>query len=552
MVTSPAKNRIRIGDKLSPWPIGATVLAFIFLAPIFSVFIAATGDSQGLWSHLSQTVLPRYINNTLILMAGVAAVTLVFGLSSAWTVVRCDFPGRRIFEWILLLPAAVPAYIIAYAYTDFLEFAGPVQGMLRELFGWKSARDYWFPEIRSMGGAMLVIGSVLYPYVYVMARTAFLLTPAPLFEVGMLSRRSLFWNVGLPLARPAVVAGVALVLMETISDFGTVEYFAIETLTLGIFNVWLGMNSLTAASQIASVAFLFIIALLVFETIARARRRFNDTTRRATPFPRQAAVGWRVAVCWLVCLIPIVIGFLLPLIILAGFILRGYSVAVDNAMLVAALNSMLLAAIVACCVMAAAAFMGMVATYQGGATLRKLTAVSSIGYAFPGTILAIGVVTAAGALDEGFERLLGSLFGISYQGIFAGGLGLVILACVIRFQAIGYGAVTTGLGRLPPHMMDVSRTLGHGFGASLWKVVLPLMRPSLVAGGLLVFVDVMKELPMTLLLRPFNFETLATYVYQFAKDELLEEAALPALTIILVGVVPVMTMNSVLNRYLNR
>ena len=552
MVTSPIKIRIRIRDKLSPWPIGATFLAFIFLAPIFSVFIAATGDSQGLWGHLSQTVLPRYVINTLILMAGVAAVTLVFGLSSAWTVVRYDFPARRVFEWTLLLPAAVPAYIIAYAYTDFMEFAGPVQGMLRDLFGWKSARDYWFPEIRSMGGAMLVIGSVLYPYVYVMARTAFLLTPAPLFEVGMLSRRSLFWNVGLPLARPAVVAAVALVLMETISDFGTVEYFAIETLTLGIFNVWLGMNSLTAASQIASVAFLFIIVLLVFETIARARRRFNNSTRRATPFPRQAAVGWRVTVCWLVCLTPIVIGFLLPLMILTNFVVRGYSLVVDEAVLAAALNSILLAASVACCVMAAAVFMGVVATYQGSVTLRRLTAVSSIGYAFPGTILAIGVVTAAGALDEGIGRLLGSLFGMSYQGIFAGGIGLVIMACVIRFQAIGYGAVTTGLGRMPPHMMDVSRTLGQGFAASLWKVVLPLVRSSLVAGGLLVFVDVMKELPITLLLRPFNFETLATYVYQFAKDELLEEAALPALTIILVGVVPVMMMNSVLNRYLNR
>ena len=545
-------NQFRVKNWLSPWSIGASILAIVLLGPIASVFIAAMGDSMGLWEHLSQTVLPRYVINTLMLMLGVAIFTLAFGLSAAWTVVRFDFPGQRIFEWMLLLPAAVPAYIIAYVYTDFLEFAGPVQGILRDLFGWTSARDYWFPEIRSMGGATLVIGSVLYPYVYVMARTAFLLTPAPLFEVGMLSRRSLFWNVGLPLARPAVVAGLALVLMETVSDFGTVEYFAIETLTLGIFNVWLGMNSLTAASQIASVAFLFIVALLIFETIARARRRFNDSTRRATPFPRQTAVGWQVVLCWFVCLTPIVIGFLLPIIILAGFVVQGYSLSVDEAVVRAALNSVLLATSVAFCVMASAAFMGVVATYKGGVKLRRLTAVSSIGYAFPGTILAIGVVTAAGALDEGIGGLLESLFGISYQGVFAGGIGLVILACVIRFQAIGYGAVTTGLGRLPPHMMDVSRTLGRGFGASLWRVVLPLVRSSLVAGGLLVFVDVMKELPMTLLLRPFNFETLATFVYQFAKDELLEEAALPALTIILVGVAPVMMMNSVLNRYLDR
>jgi len=537
---------------LSPWSIGAAVLAVIFLSPILSVFVAATGDSQGLWGHLSQTVLPRYVSNTLILMAGVAVVTLVFGLSAAWTVVRYDFPGRRMFEWVLLLPAAVPAYIIAYVYTDFLEFAGPVQGLLRDFFGWKSARDYWFPEIRSMGGAMLVIGAVLYPYVYVMARTAFLLTPAPLFEVGMLSRRSPFWSVGLPLARPAIVAGLALVLMETISDFGTVEFFAIETLTLGIFNVWLGMNSLTAAAQIASVAFLFIIALLVFEMLARARRRFNDSTRNPNPFPPARATGAQVVACWAVCLTPIVIGFLLPLIILGSFVVQGHSLAFNDAVVSAALNSIFLAAAVAVCVMVAAAFLGVVARYQGGPNLQRLTALSSIGYAFPGTILAIGVVTAAGALDDGIGAVLQSWFGLSYEGLLTSGIGLVIFACVIRFQAIGYGAVTTGLGRLPPNMMAASRTLGHGFGASLWKVILPLVRSSFVAGGLLVFVDVMKELPMTLLLRPFNYETLATYVYQFAKDELLEEAALPALIIILTGVIPVLMMNEVLNRFLKR
>ena len=228
----------------NPWVFAAVVIAAILLGPILAVFGAAAGDSGGLWRHLFETVLPRYVANTLILMVGVGAVCLVFGVSAAWTVVRYDFVGRQWFQWMLLLPAAVPAYLIAYTYTDFLEYAGPVQKMLREQFGWQSARDYWFPEIRSMGGAMLVMGAVLYPYVYVMARTAFLLTPASLYEVGMLANRSLFWKIGLPLARPAIAAGLALALMETISDFGTVEYFAIETLTLGIFNVWLGNEQL--------------------------------------------------------------------------------------------------------------------------------------------------------------------------------------------------------------------------------------------------------------------------------------------------------------------
>ena len=530
----------------------AVVIAAILLGPILAVFGAAAGDSGGLWRHLFETVLPRYVANTLILMVGVGVVCLVFGVSAAWTVVRYDFIGRQWFQWMLLLPAAVPAYLIAYTYTDFLEYAGPVQKMLREQFGWQSARDYWFPEIRSMGGAMLVMGAVLYPYVYVMARTAFLLTPASLYEVGMLANRSLFWKIGLPLARPAIAAGLALALMETISDFGTVEYFAIETLTLGIFNVWLGMNSLTAAAQIAAFAFLFVIALLTLELVARARRRFTDTTRRAVPLRAKRAEGLQAVRCWMICGAPILIGFVGPVAVLGSFVLKGYSLAFDYAWANAAANSVLLAGVVALLVMAAAAFLGLVGMFQGGVVLRRTTAVASVGYAFPGTILAIGVVTAGGVIDDGIGLLVNGLFGITYQGWLTSGVTLIVLACIIRFQAVGYGAVASGLGRLPPNMMNANLLLGHGLGYGMRRVILPLIRLSFVAGGLLVFVDVMKELPMTLLLRPFNFETLPTYVYQFAKDELLEEAALPALIIVAAGILPVIMMNAVLSRFARR
>lgn len=535
--------------RFDPWVAASLAVAAVFLGPILAVFVAAAGDSGGLWAHLFDTVLPRYVANTLILMAGVAVVCLVFGVSSAWVVVRYDFPGRPWLQWMLLLPAAVPAYLIAYTYTDFLEYAGPVQNLLRDAFGWRSARDYWFPEIRSMGGAMLVMGSVLYPYVYVMARTAFLLTPASLYEVGMLSRRSLFWRIGLPLARPAIAAGLALALMETISDFGTVEYFAIETLTLGIFNVWLGMNSLTAAAQIAAFAFLFIIALLAFEMVARARRRFSDTTRRAVTLTPAPVRGWSAMACLAVCGVPVVVGFVVPVGVLLGFVAKGYSVEMGGDVLRAAKNSVVLAAAVALLVMAAASFLGLVAAFRGGAALRRITAVVSIGYAFPGTILAIGVVTAGGAVDDGIGLVLRSALGLDHQGWLTSGMGLIVLACVIRFQAVGYGAVNSGLGRLPPNMMNANRLLGHGFGHGMRRVIMPLIRLSFVAGGLLVFVDVMKELPMTLLLRPFNFETLPTYVYQFAKDELLEEAALPALMIVAAGILPVLLMNAVLSRF---
>ena len=543
-----AGERLRV----NPWILAASAVAAIFLMPILAVFVAAAGDSGGLWGHLFETVLPRYVVNTLILMVGVGAVCLVFGISAAWTVVRYEFFGRQWFQWMLLLPAAVPAYLIAYTYTDFLEYAGPVQKMLREYFGWQSARDYWFPEIRSMGGAMLVMGSVLYPYVYVMARTAFLLTPASLYEVGMLANRSLFWKIGLPLARPAIAAGLALALMETISDFGTVEYFAIETLTLGIFNVWLGMNSLTAAAQIAAFAFLFVIALLTFELAARARRRFVDTTRRAVPLRAERAQGLQAMRCWIICGVPILIGFVGPVAVLGSFVLKGYSLAFDDAWANAAANSVLLACVVALLVMATAAFLGLVGMFQGSVILRRTTAVASVGYAFPGTILAIGVVTAGGAVDDGIGLLADGLLGITYQGWLTSGVTLIVLACVIRFQAVGYGAVMSGLERLPPNMMNANLLLGHGVGYGMRRVILPLIRLSFVAGGLLVFVDVMKELPMTLLLRPFNFETLPTYVYQFAKDELLEEAALPALIIVAVGILPVVMMNAVLSKFARR
>ncbi|MFY0612454.1 MAG: iron ABC transporter permease [Hyphomicrobiaceae bacterium] len=541
-------SRSWIATQLNPWAIATIVIVAMLVAPIVAVFVAATGDSGGLWGHLFETVLPRYVANSLILMIGVGIVALVFGISTAWAVTIYEFPARRYIEWMLLLPAAVPAYLVAYTYTDFLEYAGPLQGALRDLFGWQSARDYWFPEIRSIGGAMLVIGAVLYPYVYMMARTAFVLTPASLFETAKASGRNIFWAVGLPLARPAIVAGLALVLMETLSDFGTVEYFAIETLTLGIFNVWLGMNSLPAAAELAIIAFLFIIALLVIERVARANRRYTDTTKRSVPLPPERTSGWGTFACLAVCAVPIFVGFVLPVGVLLNFVLRGESVGFSDVVITAALNSVTVALSAAFLIMSIATFMALVATYQAGPILRRATAFASIGYAFPGTILAIGVVTAGGAIDRAIAAFAQAAFGLTYSGWLAGSIALVVLACVVRFQAIGYGAMTSGLERLPPNLLHASRTLGLTFGGTVRTVILPLIQKSFIAGGLLVFVDVMKELPMTLLLRPFNFETLATYVYQFAKDELLEEAALPALLIVLAGIPPIIIMNAALRR----
>jgi len=535
---------LRSRDPVSIWSVTTLVFGLVLIGPFAALFVVAAGDSGGLWSHLFATVFPRYVANTLVLMAGVAILSLWFGLSTGWVVARFRFPGCRILEWALLLPATVPAYIIAYTYTDLLEYAGPVQGMLRDMFGWRSVREYWFPEIRSMGGAILVMSSVLYPYVYLMARTAFRLTPASYYEVALLHNRNFSFAVDLPLARPAIVAGLALVLMEVVSDFGTVEYFAIETLTLGIFNVWLGMNNLTAAAQIAIVAFIFILGLLYVERSARARQRFTGSPQRGNEIPLRES-GWKsAALCSVICLLPIILGFLIPVGVLLGFVLDGLSVSDGASLFQAAANSVIVAGLAALCVVAISSFMVLTVTYKKHPLLKFLTGVAATGYAFPGVVLAIGVVSFSGVLDGAIGKIWEGMLGLEPRGFLIGSIGLMIIGYVVRFQAIGYGAMTSGVNRLSPNIMSASFVLGRNFTGTMVSLAPPLLRKSMLAAGLLVFVDVMKELPMTLLLRPFNFETLSTFVYQFAKDELLEEVALAALAIVVAGLGPVLLMNA--------
>ena len=527
------------------WSVGVILLCSLILGPVLAVLVAAFGDSGGLWSHLYDTVLGRYISNTLILMAGVGVVAIGFGVSSAWVINRYDFAGRRILEWMLLLPAAIPAYIIAYSYTEFFEYAGPLQSALRHLFGWQSPRDYWFPEIRSLGGAILVMASVLYPYIYMVTRIAFRLTPASLFEIALVHNRSQFWQVGLPLARPAIMAGLALVMMEVMSDFGTVEFFAIETITLGIFNVWLGMNNLVAAAQISIVGFGFILALLGLELYARSRQQYFSSSRNQTPLAMLVPTKAGILACWAVCIIPLVFGFFIPVGVLLGLVATNDLLADFMAIQGIIGNTLIVAAIAAVVIMVLSAFIVVTATFRAGSKTRKLALFASTGYAFPGTILAIGVLIFTGQLD----RAIAAVFGAQFQGILITSIGVLFLAYIVRFQAVGYGAMISGVRRLPANMMNASRVLGQGYMDSIRRVIMPLLKSSFLAGMMLVFVDVMKELPMTLLLRPFNFDTLATYTYQFAKDEMLEVAALPALMIVLSGLVPVILMSAMLRRY---
>ncbi len=530
---------------IDKWSAATVILCCFLLGPVAALLLAAFGDSGGLWGHLVDTVLATYVTNTLLLMGGVGSVAMVFGVSSAWVISRYDFAGRDMLEWMLLLPAAIPAYIIAYCYTDFFEYAGPVQSALRAAFGWQSPRDYFFPEIRSVGGAVLVMASVLYPYIYMVTRIAFRLTPASLFEIALVHNKSQFWHVGLPLARPAIVAGLALVMMEVVSDFGTVEYFAVQTITLGIFNVWLGMNNLVAAAQISSVGFLFILGLLGLELYARSRQQYVSTSRAQNSLAPLPTSTGGTCVCWALCLIPLSFGFFIPLGVLLRFVLRGDVMADFLAIQPVVVNTMLVAIAAAFFIMLIASVIVLTAAFRAGPKLRKLALMSSTGYAFPGTILAIGVLVYAGYIDH----LLRLISGGWISSFLIASMGLLMLAYLVRFQAVGYGAMLSGVRRLPENLMSASRVLGHGYGASLRQVILPLLKSSFLAGLMLVFVDIMKELPMTLLLRPFDFETLATHTYQFAKDEMLEQAALPALMIVVTGLIPVILMSAMLRRY---
>ena len=530
---------------IDKWSLVTVILCCFLLGPVAALLLAASGDSGGLWGHLVDTVLATYVINTLLLMGGVGGVAIVFGISSAWVISRYDFAGRAVFEWMLLLPAAIPAYIIAYCYTDFFEYAGPVQSALRATFGWQTPRDYYFPEIRSLGGAVLVMASVLYPYIYMVTRIAFRLTPASLFEIALVHNKSQFWYVGLPLARPAIVAGLALVMMEVVSDFGTVEYFTVQTITLGIFNVWLGMNNLVAAAQISLIGFLFILGLLGLELYARSRQQYVSTSRTQNSLAPLPTTRLGTFICWLLCLIPISFGFFIPLGVLLQFVLHGDVIAEFLAIQPVVANSVTVALAAAVFIMLVASLIVLTAAFRGGSKLRKLALISSTGYAFPGTILAIGILIYAGYIDD----LLRFISGGVISSFLIAGLGLLMLAYLVRFQAVGYGAILSGVRRLPENLMSASRVLGHGYGASLRQIILPLLKSSFIAGLMLVFVDIMKELPMTLLLRPFDFETLATYTYQFAKDEMLEKAALPSLMIVITGLIPVIFMSTMLRRY---
>jgi len=529
------------------WLIGAFVIALMVALPVASVFYLALYPSENIWGHLAKTVLPTYIVTTLQLMIWVGGLSIIIGVSTAWLVTMCNFPGRRLFEWALLLPFAVPAYVIAYVYSDLLEYAGPVQTTLREFFGWTSYQHYWFPDIRTLGGAVLMLSSVLYPYIYMLARASFL---EHSFNIQAASRTlgctpfQSFLRVSLPMARPGIAVGLSLVSMETINDFGTVDYFAIQSLSVGIYDTWLNMNNLGGAAQIASFMLIFVVILITLERISRTKQKQFNSADRFKTIERYELLGWRRNLASLVCLLPFVVGFAIPFLLLSKYAYENFETSWSDEFMTIAGNSFLLSAAAAI----GTSLIALILAYSKRLSPARgllLSAVrfANLGYALPGAVLAIGVIIPFAAFDNTVDSFMREYFGISTGLMLSGTIFAVLFAYMVRFLAVAHGSVESSLAKITPTMDMASRSLGHNTLQTLFKVHMPLIRGGILTGALVVFVDCMKELPATLILRPFNFDTLATHVYQFASDEMLEESALGALLIVIVGLIPVILLS---------
>ncbi len=525
---------------------GVLLLALFIAVPLICVIFLAFTPSDDIWGHLVSTVLGKYIWTTLLLMFGVGSGTVVIGTATAWLVTMCQFPGRRIFNWALLLPLAVPAYVMAFVATDQLEYAGTLQVVLREVFGWQSRQDYWFPEIRSLPGAIAVMTVVLYPYVYLLARAAFLEQSICVLDVSRTLGKgawATFYKVALPLARPAIVIGVTLVLMETLNDLGTVEFFAVQTFTVGIYDVWLNMNSRSGAAQLASVLLVFVLTLIALERGARKGQRFHHTSSKYSPLPSFQLRGAKAFAAFVACLSPLFLGFILPASVLVSYSLRFYEETLSANYFQHVANSLTLSATAAGTAVVLGLFMAYGVRMNGSLAIRIATRFASIGYAVPGAILAIGVVISLGTFDNLLDTALKETLGISSGLLISGTVVAVVYGYTVRFLALSHGTMEASLGKITKNMDGAARTLGLGPTATLRRVHLPIVRSSLLTAGLLVFVDCMKELPLTLILRPFNYDTLATFVFQYVSDEFIEEAALGALTIVGVGIIPVILLS---------
>ncbi len=529
----------------APWRFLVVALATMLALPVVVVFSFVFASSGGVWQHLADTVLADYIGNTLFLMVEVAIGTLLIGVSTAWLTTMCRFPGRLFFEWALLLPMAIPAYIIAYTYTGLLDVSGPVQQGLRDLFGWQFG-DYWFPEIRSLWGAGIMLSLVLYPYVYLMSRAAFLEQSVCVLEVsrslGNGPWRTLF-RVALPLARPAIIAGLSLALMETLADYGTVQYFGVSTFTTGIFRTWFGLDDSAAAAQLSAVLLTFVFSLILLERWSRRRMRYHHTGHRHQTLPGFQLTGWRSAASILICFIAFFFGFLLPAGQLGYWTYLTYGEMVDAGFFRLAVNSLTLAAVTTVLALLLALLLGYGRRLLKDRLTSSMVRIAAMGYAIPGTVIAVGVMLPFAWLDNQVDAFMRQQFDISTGLLLSGTLVALVSAYLVRFLAVSLNAVESGLGKIRYSFDESARSLGYRPLEVLRRIHLPMLKGTLLTALLLVFVDILKELPATLILRPFNFNTLAVRAYEMASDERLMDAAPAAIAIVAAGILPVILLS---------
>ena len=530
--------------------VASLAIAFAVASPVLAVLFGAVAPLSPTWSHLAATLLPAFVRNSALLALGVGAIVVVLGTACAWLVTTCAFPGRRVIEVALLLPLAVPGYLLAYVYTDLLEYTGPVQGWLRATFGLRWG-EYWFPEIRSLPGAILILALANYPYVYLLARAAFLEQSICLGEVARTlgcDRVGMFFRVALPLARPAIAAGTGLALMETLADFGAVKHFAVDTFTTGVYQAWLSMGDRVAALQLAACLIGVIALLLALERVARGRARFHNTSskQQALALLPLSRAGATAAV--LACGLPVLFGFVVPAAVLLRFSVIDGDPILGPTILPFARNSLVLASLAAIASVIAAVILAYALRSVGGAAIRLAVRLASLGYAIPGSVIAVGVLVPFGAFDNALDSWMRATFGLSTGLVLSGTIAALVFAYVVRFLAVALSAVESGFARIKPSLEDAARMLGRGPARTLLQVDLPLLRGSLLAGALLVFVDTMKELPATLIVRPFDFDTLAVRVYTLASDERLAQSSTAALLIVVVGLLPVAVLSRAMRR----
>lgn len=543
--SSPGRRwALRSRGEVSWLGVLALAIAACLIAPIISVALSVFAPDKGTIAHLTATVLPTYLSNTVWLVAGVGIGVLLIGTSTAWLVAMCDFPGRRFFEWALIIPLALPAYILAYAYTDLLSHPGLVQSTLREVTGW-GPRDYWFPNVRSLGGATLMFILVLYPYVYLLARGAFLEQSTCYTEVARTLGRSpfeVFYEVSLPLARPAIAGGVALALMETLADFGTVSHFGVQTFTTGIYRAWLSMDDLVAAGQLATMLLFCILTVVVFERVERRRASYYNS-RRVRELPRYPLSPLQRWLAFAVCLFPVLFGFLIPIAVLLNLhAVDGHDLFSQRYATLMA-NSLTLGALAAISAIVIALVIAYSARLTPGWLSEAAGRLATLGYAVPGSVIAVGILLPVVHLDNAIDSFVRATTGFSTGLLLSGSIAALVFAYVIRFMAVALNTIEAALGKIPPSMDAAARTLGETQLGTLRRVHLPLISGGLMTAALMVFVDVMKELPATLIMRPFNYDTLAVQAYRLAADERLAQAATPSLVLVAVGLIPVMILS---------